>query len=516
MLVAIAVTVIAYAALDRGKKGWLGVPILVFLWGLWATLEQMVAPMAALGLLAGVGMVVMWASIGSASDSHIEAVFSLTLLAVAVVSAVIAICQYFGVSHHLEPWLSSAPAGEAYGNLRQRNQLASLTSMGFAVVLHRSNLRRLVVWPALILLLAANAATASRIGLAELVLVGVAGAIWRTAYGRPRTWLLLASAAIYIAAAYALPALLENVHGIKASNVMDRLVSTSDCASRRVLWSNVAHLIGMKPWLGWGWGNLDYAHYVTLYPGARFCDILDNAHNLPMHLAVELGVPTAVICVAAVLRFVIRRAPWCEQAPARQLAWLLLLAIGAHSMVEYPLWYGPFQMTLGFCIGLLWRLPSDGLGREARDVFTRPKDHWRRAVAACVSLAVFYVAWDYQRVSQAYLPREQRSPFYRDGVLAKINGSWIFRDQVEFAVITTTPLSIDNAASMADAARRLLHFSPEPRVIEVLIESLWLLDLDDEALGHMARFKAAFPDAFGRWGSARMGLSHEMEAPSSR
>ena len=28
---------------------------------------------------------------------------------------------------------------------------------------------------------------------------------------------------------------------------------------------------------------MDYAHFVTLYPGERFCDILDNAHNLPLH-----------------------------------------------------------------------------------------------------------------------------------------------------------------------------------------------------------------------------------------
>jgi hypothetical protein len=25
-----------------------------------------------------------------------------------------------------------------------------------------------------------------------------------------------------------------------------------------------------------------------------------------------------------------------------------------HSLLEYPLWYGPFQMALGICLGLLW------------------------------------------------------------------------------------------------------------------------------------------------------------------
>jgi hypothetical protein len=48
----------------------------------------------------------------------------------------------------------------------------------------------------------------------------------------------------------------------------------------------------------------------------------------------------------------------------------------------------------------------------------------------------------------------------------------------------------------------LLHFSPEPRVVERLIESAVMLGRDDEAVFYLERFKAAFPQAHAAWVAA--------------
>ena len=48
-------------------------------------------------------------------------------------------------------------------------------------------------------------------------------------------------------------------------------------------------------------------------------------------------------------------------------------------------------------------------------------------------------------------------------------------------------------------ALELLHYSPEPRVIEKLIESAVMLGRDDEALQYLARYRAAFPQEHARW-----------------
>jgi hypothetical protein len=273
------------------------------------------------------------------------------------------------------------------------------------------------------------------------------------------------------------------------------------CSSRAVLWSNVLHLIGQHPWRGWGWGELDFAHFATLYVGDRFCDILDNAHNLPLHLAVELGLPAALVACGGLLWAVARAKPWSEADPARQMAWAVLAVIGVHSLLEYPLWYGPFQVAFGLCLGLVWAA-KPGLEVPAP---TRRAQAARIALAIGVAAACAYAAWDYHRVSQIYLPPEARVPAMRDDPLPQIRQSWLFRNQARFAELTITPLSGENAAWTYENARALLHYSPEPRVIEKLIESATALGREDEMLLDMARFRAAFPQAYDKWFKARTG-----------
>src|SRR5450830_1541485 len=108
---------------------------------------------------------------------------------------------------------------------------------------------------------------------------------------------------------------------------------------------------------------------------------------------------------------------------------------------------------------------------------------------------VAYTAWDYQRVSQLYLSPSMRAEAYREQPLAKIQGSWLFQDQLRFAELTTTPLTAANAAHLHQLALALLHFSPEPRVIEKLIDSAVLLGRLEEAQFYRLRYQAAFPDS---------------------
>ena len=93
----------------------------------------------------------------------------------------------------------------------------------------------------------------------------------------------------------------------------------------------------------------------------------------------------------------------------------------------------------------------------------------------------------------------ERSARLRDDTLNKVKGSRLFRNQAQFAELSITPVTAANAATMADLADGLLHYSPERRVIETLIDSLMLLRREDEALWHIARYRAAFPNEFAAW-----------------
>ena len=125
---------------------------------------------------------------------------------------------------------------------------------------------------------------------------------------------------------------------------------------------------------------------------------------------------------------------------------------------------------------------------------------------------VSYAGWDYRRISQIYLIPSMRCDAYRDNTLQKLRDSWLFQNQVSFAELSTTPVTRDNAAHIRELATVVLHFSPEPRVIEKLIESATLLGLQDEALYYLVRYRAAFPESHARWArqnavdfSGRMG-----------
>ena len=269
-----------------------------------------------------------------------------------------------------------------------------------------------------------------------------------------------------------------------------------DAHSRLLLWRNVLELIAQRPWTGWGWGELSFAHYSTRYEGPRFVEILDNAHNLPLHLAVELGIPAAVLICGGFGWLVVAARPWRETDPARLMAWGLLGAIVLHSLLEYPLWYGPFQLVFGLCLGFLW--PS-----SPKKTAAVPEGHpvFAPSLAAALALMaiVAYAAWDYTRVSQLYLAREERLPAWRDDTLAQVQDSWLFANQVKFAELALMPVTTANAAEVHALAQRLVHFSPEPRVIVKLIDSAMLLGREKEAFDQAKRFRIAFPDEYARW-----------------
>ena len=70
-----------------------------------------------------------------------------------------------------------------------------------------------------------------------------------------------------------------------------------------------------------------------------------------------------------------------------------------------------------------------------------------------------------------------------------------------------TPLTPQNAEWTFNTATALLHYSPEPRVIEKIIESAVLLKRDTAALEQMLRYRAAFPLEYAKWAIANAKIA---------
>lgn len=473
----------------------------------------------------------------SLADARRDTIFrsaALAWLVAACLSALIGVLQYFGATAWAGVWMDHTSLGEAYGNLRQRNQFATLMNIGLASLLwlssdfarakpHQTAVNPLhwsaqyLVFVCAILIGVGNAASSSRTGLIQLGVLSGFTFVWhfgitpqaRKTSPSVQSWRIALAALVgYTIASLVLPWLI----GLDplSSGAFARL-RTGDalCASRTTLWANVWHLITVKPWTGWGWGELDYAHFMTLYPGPRFCDILDNAHNLPLHIAVEFGLPAALTICGGVIWLIWWGRPQRESDPYRRVAWAVLAVIGLHSLLEYPLWYGPFQTAALLCLWQLYRHAPHTSADSQSGQLQRLQRH-RRSLSGLAGLSLIaacaFTAWQYQLASQIYLPQSERMTAYKEDTLQKISQVSLYKDQVRFADLTTTDLEPQNAQVVHDLALDMLHFSPESRVVELVIESASLLGREDEVLYYSLRYQAAFPEIYTKWLAARAKL----------
>jgi hypothetical protein len=239
-------------------------------------------------------------------------------------------------------------------------------------------------------------------------------------------------------------------------------------------------MIAQHPLLGWGWAQTDLAHFMTPYSGARFCDMLDNAHDLPLHIALEFGIPFAALSVVLAIIWVWVRRPWSEVSPVRLLGWGVLLVLTIHSLLEYPLWYGPFQMAFGLALGLVWNGSAPERFSESSRQIKVIQPYVAMPIACVLFLGCLYAAWDFNRVAQIYKTPQTRDLLYRDDPLGYAQKSWLFKNQADFAWLTTQEIDEENAQQMYETAHRLMSYSPEERVVNRLIESAIILGKPQE------------------------------------
>lgn len=486
---------------------WWGIALgaLVWLWpyasGPFPPLWPNVVAWAAGGTLIALGL--------GRSRSEGEWVIAMGWIAAAAASSALALLQYFDWETPLFPFVTLAMPGFAYANTRQTNHLATLLTVGMLVLMwmqHRGFARRVPLVLG-VCVAVALAATASRGGGVQLLLVGVLAWGWPSEHKRQLLYWYLVVVATYVVSVLLLPQLLAHFMNIdNGRNLLDRMAVESTCSSRKVLWSNVLELIAQKPVSGWGWGGLKFGHYITVYEHSRFCDMLTNAHNLPLHLATELGIPVAMMLTLGTLAAVLWFRPWTETDHSRQLGWGVLLLVGVHSMLEFPVWYGNFQVMVALALWLVW--PAVRL----RQNLSSEGPIWPRLRTRAIMVGVMLVflagmAWDYVRVSQLYREPNDRLAMFQANTFEKVRHSVFFKDQILFGQVISSQPDAQNAALLLMAALETLHISPEPRVIERVIVSASLLGRTDLVSLHSERYRHAWPKQYAAWKAAQQSVA---------
>lgn len=349
---------------------------------------------------------------GDAVDDSAAMAFVSAMLTVALLSAVIACLQVFA-NDQVDGWLvaRSVLPGRAIGNLRQPNHLSTLLLWGLVAWVPLAeagrwwgrSLGRPLAIALAVLLVFGLVLTASRTGTLGMILLALWGLLDRR-LSRSMRWTLALSPLLYLALWSGLAAWAHSTQHVFAGE--SRLGEGDISSSRFGIWSNTLELIRANPWWGVGWGEFNFAWTLTPF-ASRPPHAFDHSHNLVLQLAVEMGIPSAVLMMGLLLWAVWTawRRAWRDtgaSAGVSRAAVVMVLIVGLHSMLEYPLWYAYFLYPTIWALALALRQPAT----QASATSARA---WRLAGGVLI-FGAFVSLLDYGRVVVIFRPGNNPTP----------------------------------------------------------------------------------------------------------
>ena len=386
----------------------------------------------------------------------------LGMLIAGLLSSAIGIVQVFAPTWPEGDWVARTYIpGRAVGNMRQPNHLSSLLVWAVIAAAWLGEAGVIKRWASTVLTLLfifVIVLSASRTGTVSVGLLAVWALLDRR-LSRPARALLLLAPVAYAVFWFGTSAWADYSHHVFGGET--RFSTKGDISSSRWgIWSNTLALIRMHPWAGVGFGEFNFAWTLTPFPG-RPVAFFDHTHNLVLQLAVELGLPLAALVLGllgwalyAALQKALRARDEADprQAPLRRAAFMMVLLILLHSLLEYPLWYAyfllPAAFAFGLCLGEVGEAPSDAAPAVASKM--RPL-----LVASMLLMlgGVLSVA-DYGRVVTIFAPAEGAPPLAER--IASGQRSVLFAYQADYAAATTAENPVDALSAFKRAPHNLL------------------------------------------------------------
>ena len=394
------------------------------------------------------------------------------LFAGGALSVLIALLQHFQISTPLDLLIVQKSGAQGYGNLGQPNHFSTYVTLALASTAYLYGCGRLrgalaAMCVALFLLaLAVSGSRSSWLYLGTLTVLAVALRRFRRDAGSQRLaaislWLLPGFAAANWVVTLPFMAPHDNLLLTSAQRLFQL---SSGIQPRLQLWGEAGGIFLAEPFLGAGWGQYSWHHFLQqagagpgINPG-----VYNHAHNIVMQLMAETGMLGTLLIVGAImlwfadLRIVKLDLEWW---------WLLALlgVIGIHSLLEYPLWYAYF---LGIAAVLL------GLGAERTWAPRRTG-----AVRAVVGLGII-VGWvnlaavispyrDFERL--VFTPQSRHSPAVGDKVfedtIVGIHREPLLAPYVELAMAYGVTVSEEQLREKLELTTRAMHFAPTSVVV---------------------------------------------------
>lgn len=313
------------------------------------------------------------------------------ILVAGIVTVLALLSQAFDVdvdSQYLNPMPHVRRPG---GNMGQPNHAATLVVMAIASAFYLRS-RNALTSPftifLLFLLLSGLAMTESRSGLLSFLAVSICVAIslWRSKLRAAIKWLGVLVGVQQLLWWLWPPFLtgfwVQNSGGVAQINSLSAMGSNL----RLTMWQQISDAIVLRPWLGWGWGQLPKAlnavadNYVVSAP-------FTYSHNVVLDVAIGFGLPASMLFIAGVAYFGFRCFRSSEVSAAFWGA-CLVVPIAVHSLFEFPYAYAYFGVPACLLLGQIQRQ----LGMSA--LLTFKPLNFGLALCSAITLASVLV-WDY-------------------------------------------------------------------------------------------------------------------------
>jgi O-antigen ligase len=393
--------------------------------------------------------------------------YCVALVLAGLASSAIGIIQVFAPALADGNWIARTSVdGRAVGNLRQPNHLCSLLLWSIVAALWLGEariLQRAVGITLAGLMLLVVVFSGSRSGVLGALLLALWGLL-DTRLAKPTRAALLLAPLVYGLFWFGATAWAQ--HGDHAFGGAGRFSTGGDISSSRFgIWSNTLALIRQRPWAGVGFGEFNFAWSLTEFPD-RPVAFFDHTHNLPLQLAVELGLPLAGVLLGLLgcaiwraARNCLRPAQALDSASPQRAAFVMVLLVLVHSMLEYPLWYAYFLLPAAFAMGLCLGAPARGGPSSTAVVRALRSSTSFRLGSIVLMLGAAYSIYDYFSVVVIFAPPNDAAPLAER--IERGQRSLFFSQHADYAAATT---SEDPVVALA-AARRAAHHLLDTRLM---------------------------------------------------
>lgn len=438
------------------------------------------------GMIGGAALVALLAAAAQreAFGRHAFRALCMALVVASLASSVVGLVQVYVPSLADGTWVAKTNVeGRAVGNMRQPNHLSSLLLWGVIAVAWlgeeiaalQGRRGRAVTWGLALLFVFGVVLTASRTGAIGTGVLTVWALLDRR-LSRSTRWLLGLMPFFYFIFWLGNSAWADYSHHAFGGEA--RFSTSGDISSSRyAIWSNTLELIKANPWFGVGFGEFNFAWTLTPFPD-RPVAFFDHTHNLPLQLIVEMGIPIGLL-VLGLLLFALYCAlrnvmPQPDRDPSlppqmSSAAFMIVLMIGLHSLLEYPLWYAYFLLPTAFAFGLCLGDPLRGKKAEQASP-PRESPAWRIRPLLVASLLMLaggvFSLFDYMKVAAIFTTSENAAPLAQR--IAEGRRSVFFAHHADYAAATIA----EHPSQAMFAFKRAPHYLLDARLMMAWAKAL--------------------------------------------